>query len=176
MAGNFQATLNAWFARFSHKMDNQVPAIIAGTALEYYRESFRTKNFAGVPWQKTKRPVKKGTLMVRSSALVNSIRPSMVTASRVKMSAGNSKVPYARVHNEGELITRAARSETFVRNRYTRGAKAKYFGGMGAYKKGTTPGQGLSFKAYSYRMPKRQFMGHSAQLNKRIILRIRSRF
>jgi hypothetical protein len=73
-------------------------------------------------------------------------------------------VPYARVHNEGETINRPARSETFVRNRYTKGPKSKYFGGQGAYKKGTTPGQGLSFKAYSYQMPARPFLKNTPAL------------
>lgn len=175
-SANNQQALNAWFGRFRHFLDSSTPAVIGETANEYYRESFNTKSFAGVPWPKAKKPAKRGSLMVRSGALVNSIRVAVARPDRVRLSAGNSRVPYAKVHNEGEIINRAARTETFVRNRYKTGAKSKYFGGMGAFKRGTTLGQGMSFKAYSYRMPQRQFMGHSAALNKRIILRIRAAF
>jgi hypothetical protein len=59
-----------------------------------------------------------------------------------------------------------ARTETFVRNRYKRGAKGKMFGGMGAFKKGTVAGQGQTYKEYSVKMPQRQYMGESAYLTK----------
>ncbi|MGV3705437.1 MAG: hypothetical protein ACO1NU_08665 [Arcticibacter sp.] len=168
--------LTAWLNRIEHHLYNSVPTIIAETSTEYFKESFRTKSFNGVKWKETKRKVSRGSLMVRSGALVSTIKPSLVSSERVRISAGSSRVPYARVHNEGGLIRRASRSETFVRNRHTRGKKGKMFGGMGAFRKGTTPGQGLTFKAYEYRMPQRQFMGHSAILNKRIIMRIKGAF
>ncbi|RZK37833.1 MAG: hypothetical protein EOO61_08515 [Hymenobacter sp.] len=94
----------------------------------------------------------------------------------------NSKVPYAQIHNEGGIIARNARSEIFVRNRYKIGAKGKAFGGQGLYKKGIKTGdgkktlQGLTFKAYTIKIPQRQFMGHSAILNKRIIKRLKESF
>ncbi|ULT44117.1 hypothetical protein KRR40_12575 [Niabella defluvii] len=54
---------------------------------------------------------------------------------------GSLGVPYASIHNQGGQISQAARSETFVRNRYKRGAKGKMFGGMGHLKK-VLPGAG----------------------------------
>ncbi len=42
-----------------------------------------------------------GSLLVNSSALLNSIRPAVVTPERVVISAGNDKVTYAAAHNEG---------------------------------------------------------------------------
>ena len=162
--------INKWFARFEHRMRDEVPAIIAETATEFYKERFTAKEWDGIAWQPTKRNVSRGSLMVRSGKLVNSIRPSMVTPEKVRISAGSSKVPYARVHNEGGTITRAARSETFVRNRLSRGKN------KGAFKRGTTPGQGFTFKESSFNMPQRQFMGHSAILNKRIITRLKQAF
>lgn len=70
------------------------------------------------------------------------------------------------------MINKAARSETFVRNRYTKGPKSKAFGGMGLFKKGTTAGKGLTFKAHSVTIPQRQFMGKSAMLNAKIMTRL----
>lgn len=168
--------LTAWFSKFQHRMDVRVPQIIAETAVEYFKESFIKKSFNGKAWPATKKPVKRGSLMVRSGALMSTIRPSLITANTVVTSAGSSKVRYARVHNEGGTIDRAERSETFVRNRHTTGRKSKYFGGMGLYKRGTTAGRGLTFKAYSYKMPQRQFMGHTKELNNRIINRIKGLF
>lgn len=162
--------INAWFNRFEHRMDTMVPGIIAETANEYYKESFTRKSWDNSPWAPVKKANKKGSLMVRSGKLVNSVRPAIVTPARVVMSAGSSKVPYARVHNEGDLISRAPRSETFIRNRKASGK------GKGRFKRGTSSGQGFSFRAYSYNMPQRQFMGHSAILNKRIITRIKQAF
>lgn len=70
--------------------------------------------------------------------------------------------PYAQVHNEGGKITRRARTELFKRNRDERKKFAK----------GTTPGQGFTFKETSYNMPKRQFMGPSKVLEKKIVDKI----
>ncbi len=165
--------LNAFFAKLDHKISIEVPRVVARTATEYFRESFRTKSFNGSAWAPVKKVKKKGSLMIKSGALYRSIQPALVSPSRVVISAGSSRVPYAKIHNEGGKIERSARSETFVRNRYVRGAKSKYFGGMGAFKKGTTPGNGLSFKAYTITMPKRQFMGHTPELNRRIISNIK---
>lgn len=175
-ANNNRQTIRQYFDRLETRIKTKVPPIIAETAVESFKENFTSKSFNGVPWPKTKRPVKRGSLMVRTGALMASIRPGEVSMERIVINAGSSRVPYARVHNEGGEINRAARTENFVRNRYTTGKKAKYFGGMGAFKKGTTAGRGLTFKAYKYTMPRRQFMGNSRQLNGRIIQRIKSAF
>lgn len=170
--------INKFFAKHQKFFQKDAPAIIAKTAVEYYKESFRTKGFDGKPWpalSKRYKP-KRGSMMVRSSKLMNSIRDTQTTPERVVISAGNSQIPYARIHNEGGQIQRAARSEIFVRNRHTRGKKAKAFGGMGLYKKGTTAGKGLTFKAYTVRIPQRQFMGHALALNKRIIDRFKAAY
>ena len=159
-----------FFTHFNNTIDNVVPQIIAETASEDFKENFKLKSFDGVAWEETKKPVKRGSLMVRSGNLMASVRPAIVSARLVRVSAGSSKVPYAQVHNEGSKISRAARSETFVRNRHKKGKL------NGAFKKGTSSGQGLSFKAYSYNMPKRQFMGMNEPLKNKIKLRIEGAF
>ena len=86
-------------------MREVVPAIIAEKATSFFQERFTTKEWDWVPWPETKQPVKRGSLMVRSESLVNSIKPSLVSPEKVVISAGSDKVPYARAHNEGETIT-----------------------------------------------------------------------
>lgn len=169
---NYQDQINNFFAEFNKFFDEAAPLIIEETAIEYFKESFISKSFDGEKWpalSKNYKP-KRGSMMVRTSALVNSIRPVVTTPSRVLISAGNSKVSYAKVHNEGGLVTRNTRSETFVRNRFGKGIK------KGKFKRGTTPGQGFTFKASSYNMPQRQFMGHAKELNQRIINRIKAQY
>ena len=80
-----------------------LPDIVAEEAVEYSRRRFTEKAFDGKPW----RPVspnyhpRRGTLLVRSGALLNSVRVASVTPQKVVITAGNSKVAYARAHNEG---------------------------------------------------------------------------
>lgn len=173
MSNQFQIALENFFARFNQHFDENVPAIIAETANEYYRESFVKKSFDGKPWpalSKSYKP-KRGTMMVRSANLVNSIRPGTVSPSLVTMRAGNSKVPYARVHNEGETINRKARETVVTHKKYKSG---KYKGKtlFAKNNKRATYSQKASIGAYSYNMPQRQFMGHAKELNQRIVKRI----
>ena len=82
------------------------PTIIAETSTEDFRRSFTTKSYDGKKWldyQSRPKPVI-GSLLVRSSRLVNSIRPAIVSDTLVRISAGSSRVPYAKVHNEGGTI------------------------------------------------------------------------
>ncbi len=75
--------------------------VVAETAAEYYKSTFTAKGFDGNPWEPARVPKKTGSLLVNSGNLVNSIRPAVITPERVVISAGNSKVGYAAVHNEG---------------------------------------------------------------------------
>lgn len=75
--------------------------IIANTALETSKETFRDKKFNGVPWTPNKKKKERGSLMISSGKLLNSIRITKKTKRKITISAGNSKVPYAKVHNEG---------------------------------------------------------------------------
>jgi len=166
----FTTHLRQLASRISHMQRAQLPNILAEKATAYFKQRFTTKEWDGVPWPATKRKVKRGSLMVRSSNLVNSIQPKTVTAELIVISAGNSKVAYAQIHNEGGTIQRHARSELFVRNRITKGKR------KGKFKKGTTAGRGYTFGASTATMPKRQFMGHSPVLNQHLINAIQTAF
>lgn len=160
--------LEQWFARFEHRMDTRVPHVISSTAIEYYKERFTAKNWDGKAWPqygarrklagKSVREPRRGSLMMRSNNLFASIRESVNTPQRVRISAGSGKVPYARIHNEGSYMTQ--RVGTYTNNNF-----------MGK-------GKPVSIKAHSrsMNMPKRQYMGHSAVLNQRIINRLKIMF
>ena len=72
-------------------------------------------------------------------------------------------IPYARIHQFGGTINQGARSELFVRNRYTKKPK------KGLFKKGTTPGKGLTFKARIIIIPARHYLVFADALRKSIL-------
>lgn len=135
--------------------------IVAETATEYFKGSFRRKAFDGVPWRAAKRPKKKSSLLIASGALMNSIRPSHVSTERVVISAGNDKVTYAKAHNEGFVgsVSISAHQRTI---------KAK---GRGKKRK---PARTIQVKAHTRKanIPARPFMGNSRELNALIVKRI----
>lgn len=158
--------INAWFARFDKRMNQRVPDIIAETATAYFKERFVKADWDNNPWapyKNKKREPKRGTLLKRSpGGLMSTIKPAEVSAGRIVISAGGARAPYARVHNEG-LRVRAVQ--------YVRPHTNSNFMGKGKRVQVQAHSRRLDFK-----MPKRQFMGHSAILNKRIIQRIKQAF
>lgn len=75
--------------------------IVAETSVEYFQNTFRTKKFDGNPWAPPRVPKRSVSLLVQSGALLNSIRPVLVSPERIVIAAGNEKVDYAQIHNEG---------------------------------------------------------------------------
>ena len=75
--------------------------IVAETSVEYFQDTFRHKAFDGNPWAPPRVPKRSGSLLVQSGALLNSIRPVLVSPERIVIAAGNEKVDYAQIHNEG---------------------------------------------------------------------------
>lgn len=140
-----------------------VPDIIAQKATEYFQQRFTTKEWDGKPWPETKKPVKRGTLMLRDRNLYLSIKPKTVTSERVVISAGNDKVPYARIHNEGGVIDHPGGTPFFTdkendnKTVFVSKEKARE---LQAYK-----GILLPFtKPHKIPIPQRQFMGISQGL------------
>lgn len=145
--------LQDFFSRLPEQMLGDVAEIIAATATEHYRENFNRQGFDGDPWEPLRTPKTRGGILVSSGALANSILPLEVSARRVVISAGNQRVPYARVHNEGADTTITV--PTFTR-------------------RGGRHGKSTQVRAHQRRMriPRRQFMGASRLLNERIHQRI----
>ena len=89
-----------------------VAELAAATGVSYFKGAFRKKAFDGKPWSPAKIDTagkrRRGSLMVDSAALMNSIRTAEATATRVVWAAGNDKVAYAQVHNEGGRAGRGA--------------------------------------------------------------------
>ncbi|MFZ6038643.1 MAG: phage virion morphogenesis protein [Bacteroidota bacterium] len=93
--------LEKYFERLPDQIFDNVPDIVAETATEYFKERFTEKSFDKSPWAPAKIQKHTGSLLVESGNLLNSIKPSEITREHVVISAGNEKVEYAKVHNEG---------------------------------------------------------------------------
>lgn len=143
--------LNKYLQSLPEEIMADAADIVAETATAYYKGTFRSKEFDGNPWAQPKVPKTTGSLLIDSGALVNSIRPAVVTPQKVVISAGNSKVNYAQVHNEGFNGTVAVPA-------HTRKTKTK-----------DVPVKAHTRKA---NIVKREFMGDSNELNEQIRARI----
>lgn len=143
---------NAHLIEIRDEILEAAPDIIAATATEYYRDSFRRKDFDGKPWQSPKTAKLRGSLLVDSGALANSIRPAVISPQKVVISAGNDHVLYAEIHNEG-------------------------FHGLAnipEHQRKTQSSGITTVKAHqrAMDMPQRQFLGQSEEMEQNIIKRL----
>lgn len=161
---NNEQNINNWFSNFEHRFNATVPNIVAESAIEYFQDTFKKQAWDGVPWQplstkyNAKKTRGKGRILRSSGALQSTIHSSIVKPGRVQISAGNAKVPYARIHNEGLRVKGSYKVRSFVNSNF-----------MG---KGKRVQIKQHTRSMNYKMPRRQFMGHSKYLNQIIIDRL----
>ena len=139
--------LEAYLSSLPDKLMGDTAEIVAETATEYFKETFCKKAFDGNPWTPAKTAKRRGSLLIDSGAMLNSIRPLVITPHRVVIATGNQKVTYVRAHNEGydgEVQVPAHTRRT---------------------KKGSTNVKAHTRTAH---IIQRQFMGSSEELNDRI--------
>lgn len=168
-----QQNIDDFFNRIMTKVQSfqvRLPDIIATESINATVDNFKDESFFGEKWKPRKDKKNTRKLLVKSGTLQRSPR---IFVSQPGLVIIGTEVPYASIHNNGGTINRAARSETFVRNRYKTGKKGEMFGGLGAFRKGTTPGAGQSYKAYSTTMPMRKFLGPHPKLKKQMFDSIR---
>ncbi|MES2651279.1 MAG: phage virion morphogenesis protein [Bacteroidota bacterium] len=158
-----QQKINDAFAQISQKMDDLqriLPQILANESVEEVLSNFENESFDGKKWEERKdKSEASRSLLVKHGHLKRSPQVYGFRSNGWKL---GSDIPYAAAHNNGLTIKRTARSETFVRERYKKGVK------RGSFKKGTTDGQGFSFKAYSFKMPMRRFIGDTIAMRTRL--------
>lgn len=155
--------INAFFADYQARVQTaiaRVPNILANDTVNYALKSFNNESYDGAPWPARKDKNNTRKLLVKTGKLKRSIRVINVRTNGFNV---GSDVVYASVHNYGGSISKQASSETFVRNRKLKGK------GKGRFARGTTPGKGFTRGAFTYNMPKRQFLGASPVLAKRLI-------
>lgn len=154
-----QQNIADFFADFERRVNyvkEALPEIVGTEVVNSALDNFKTESYFGEKWQERKDKKNKRKILVGKTGDLRR-SPRIITSSPGLVNVG-SDVPYAEVHNDGGKINRASRSETFVRNRFKTGTK------KGKFKKGTTDGQGQTYKAYSYSMPTRKFLGPHPKL------------
>lgn len=151
-------------------LENQMEEILQGTAqivaetsVEYFQNTFQTKKFDGNPWAPPRVPKRSGSLLVQSGALLNSIRPVLVSPERIVIAAGNEKVDYARVHNEG------FEGEVTV-SAHKRVVKTAKIGVKGEEEQDSDEDMTQNVKEHTrmMRIPQRQFMGEAKELDEKL--------
>ena len=90
--------------------------IVAETSVGYFQDTFRHKAFDGNPWAPPRVPKQSGSLLVQSGALLNSIRPVVVTPGRIVIAARRVNIPRRQfIGDARELETELQkRIETYV--------------------------------------------------------------
>lgn len=144
------------------KLYTKFPELAAIEAVNFSKERFVRKNWVdkGVEAWKARKPspewhsdeqkkaATRGSLMVKSGRLKRSIRKTAVTRNSVTI---GTDVPYAETHNEGAVINQSVNIKSHTRTRKGRESRVK------AHK-----------RRRMIKLPKRQFIGESAILLRRI--------
>lgn len=141
----------------SKNAQNTAPLMrkISGDMMDSVEENFeregrpRWKSLAESTIESRKKKKKwPGKILQVTGRLAKSI---IVKTSKFEAVLGTN-LKYARIHQKGGVINMSARSETFVRSRYIRGAK------KGKFKKGTKSGRGFTFGSHSIKIPARPYL------------------
>jgi hypothetical protein len=148
--------------------------IIAQEGVNFFKDSFRNQGFTNntlIPWRRTKHKQnqfgkKSQGILIRSGRLMRSIFASERTIKRITISV---PTPYAQVNNEGFQGTVTVREHT--RHVYT-SKRIKYKTSKGNQRSKTVKMANGSHTVRSHtrtmNIPRRQFIGDSAVLNKQI--------
>ena len=156
--------------------------LIGNTAKNHFIQSFRNQGFDDKSikrWMPRKGEVSgfgvskksKGSraILVKSGDLRRSIKLDTINKSNLGLVI-SSDLPYSKIHNEGGIVYRKAHKRTATITRYTRGSATIVKGKLkqGKKQKLTLSGERHNVKASSFKMPKRQFMGDSYNMNEKI--------
>ena len=132
------------------KVRHRLPQRAAVVAVNFSKERFVRKNWVDTsPQAWPKRKAKgRGSLMIRTGRLKRSIRKLVVTNDFILL---GTDVPYAQVHNEGGSIKKTVSVRRHERKISRGQAKVK-----------------AHSRNMNLKIPKRQFIGNSAILRRRI--------
>ena len=154
------------FAAFQRRY----PTFVGTIAVDFFKGSFRRQGFVDdglerwKPRAKTptdRRSRKKGKTLVRTGRLRRSIRITRKGSNYVVV---GTDVPYARTHNEGGQVKASVTVGRHRRKAHSRNGVRVPETTVRTHKRNV-----------NFNMPKRQFMGNSKFLNRRITLRTAAR-
>lgn len=158
---------------FLKVLDQMVP-VMGNDALNHFKDSFTNQGFTNEStekWKPRKRPDRKRpgrAILIDTGRLRRSLRYSRSRKYDVTV---RTNKPYAKIHNEGGEIDISSRKGHGTINTYVRGSDGFVDGKFkkGRKKKLQLLGAAYETGSYSIKIPKRQFVGYSGKLNKRLI-------
>lgn len=144
---------------------------VAGTiAQNHFIMSFRNQGFTDeviAKWKARKKPDAGRAILVKSGALRRSIKMKKVGLFKIVMS---SNIPYAQIHNDGGIIKKGKGK---VRMNWNEDGKLQRQ--RTARQRAKTAYYTVhKYGKHTITMPKRQFIGNSSMLNKKIIANFQS--
>lgn len=143
-----------------------LPRIVGNIAVNFYKDRFSRQGWQDErfePWTKRKREDRRArAILVKTGRLRRSIR--IVSQTHNSVTVGTS-VPYAQIHNEGGTI----KANQSVKSHTRKGHKRKKDEKLITVK--SHPVKAHS-RTISTTIPKRQFMGASALLIRRIVMQV----
>ncbi len=154
---------------FLRRMTDEVGVI----AVNFSKDRFQFKNWinkgGSEKWQSRKRPNRRGSTLVISGRLKRSLRK--ITTGDYYVFVGTD-VPYAQIHNEGGEINKTVRVKGFQRKLKIRARKIDRTTGRVRKLKKVVGQMIVNVRSHNrkmnLKMPRRQFLGDSEFLAKRI--------
>ncbi|MDR0413205.1 MAG: phage virion morphogenesis protein [Dysgonamonadaceae bacterium] len=169
----FNRLLAAKRKELDHLMRHTLPVKVGAMAKAHYQDNIRERqgflNGGLHKWQKTKRQMSGGKSAASNYGALQSSRMHLYSSLKYVPSAYRVKVSndlkYAPVHNWGGTV------QPTVTPKMRKWAWAKHYEEAGADKKKDTPWKRLALTKKSklnIRIPQRQFLGESRELNEQI--------
>lgn len=170
----FDDDLNKMAEEMINAFNRIIPEKIANESVNFFKDRFQEEGWRDhgfLPWRPRKgsrgfvrRNENYRGILQQNGHLRDSIRSPVRSPGMVVISAGNNRVDYAKIHNEGGIINHPGGTPYFIKDGqpvWVRKETADKY----RYKYGRSM---PVTKPHRIRMPKRKFMGHSYTLDKRI--------
>jgi len=165
------------------KVKSDLPTVLANEGTKFFVSNFDLEGFTNVgfsAWKPRKVKPKKGNkkILVQSGRLRRAVSKSVTEKSfkRIVWRVNKSEVPYAEVHNNGEIVSRKPHKRTATIKSKIKTASFKNGKLRHSTKTISLMGARHNVSASTFKMPRRHFMGKSEFLNKRFKLRIKEAY
>lgn len=159
------------FEKFKQDLDDwinkELPKALAEEAIDFFVDQLsKGEDIHGKPYTERKPDMRKGGAVLQQRGFLrNSIRVIKIGSGEVTIAAGDAKVSYAQVHNEGAEIKVTDKMKSFFWAMY------KNAGGTGK----NDPEEALNWKYLALKktgdtikVPQREFIGSSDKLEGRL--------
>lgn len=159
---------NEQISQLGIQLQTKFEVIAAAKTLRFVGGNFSAQGYQGnsfTPWAARKKQRNKDigrALLIQSGRLRRGWNSRVLRPGKVKIF---NDVPYAEIHNNGGTINKPSRKENIIRNRhkedyiYKKGKnQGQYRQRKGQFAKGTTIGDGFSFKEHTIKIPRRQML------------------